>query len=352
VSKKYNYEFFQVLFVLMSLSTVMSASTPQWKVDQNNGNYWGSDGKSLMTHDPYDNNPGTLQIIPSPEGYEIRIYPDIPFPDNGQTRVRFTFSDGSGQQMGEFESWPITLEQGVFGYVEVPRDFTSTFIKEGINADQVIVEIEDRYGELARRTFIFRDYQKVYNQLSSDVKVLPEPKENGKYDVTFNVTPPNASVTIFDENCFFGCSRFEEGKGTGSKFTVELSEGGYLYVSQLRDYVKIEEHFEVPQDLTVDITMKPPSGFFRHQVEGGVVSEAIYGEGWPFTARKGALMCNENRGVIFYASNGKKYALNERAEAEHPKIDMLIDPEYYDDYNSGKIDLTWLRDRALSLCDK
>lgn len=221
---------------LLLPEVVLSASDEQWKKDQAAGIYWYVGRGGIFTHDPYDNNPGTLVVIPSPENNEIRIYPDIPFSDEGETRVRYAFEITPEKAGSSFELWPTTFERGVFGYVEVPQEFTTTFIEEARAEGSVILDIADRNGDLATRTFIFDGYDEVYAELPDSVRILPPPNENGLYDITFNVEPGSASVTILDEDycvTLLACREVEVGKGTGASFTLNLPSGNYYYIKQI-----------------------------------------------------------------------------------------------------------------------
>jgi hypothetical protein len=169
------------VFAFLALGTAVGTSDENWKEDQAAGNYWYVGRGGIYTHDPYDNNPGTMVVLPSPEKNEIRIYPDIPFPETGNTDVQYGFGTTPEEADSPIESWPITFEQGVFGYVEVPEELTTMFIDRANAEGYVVLNIADRQGNIATRTFVFEGYAEAYASLPDDVRIFPPPNENGLY---------------------------------------------------------------------------------------------------------------------------------------------------------------------------
>ena len=84
------------------------------------------------------------------------------------------------------------------------------------------------------------------------------------------------------------------------------------------------------------------------------ISEADFGEEWPFEVKSGTIECVGPEYIIIFESSGRTYALNDAARAADKYEDISVIIKADDNYPGGqvKMDISIIEFEALKLCDK
>lgn len=161
------YPFFFTMSATLLLLGGMANSQEQWQLDQAAGKYWYAEGELVYTHDPKENNPGTMMVVPSlEEDITISILPDLEFNDTGKAPVRYAFNRRLEDSDAVFEPWSVEQLED-FSYLDAPQKFVDEFLCNARNDGFVEIEIIDRFAETAHRTFILNGYEDAFAELST-----------------------------------------------------------------------------------------------------------------------------------------------------------------------------------------
>lgn len=213
------------LFLTVSavlLSSGIANLQEQWQLDQAAGEYWYAEDAFVYTHDPKENSPGTMVVIPSlKEGTTIRILPDLEFDDTAKAPVRYTFNrklEGSG---AVFEPWS-TEELEDSSYLDAPQKFVDEFLRSARIDGFVEIEIIDRFAKTAHRTFILNGYEDAFVELS----IAPQQEEQSEIIGRWRDHAWGEGTTAFlieAQNSFMIVYRFPD----DSVFESQLTEVSY-----------------------------------------------------------------------------------------------------------------------------
>lgn len=145
----------------------------QWQLDQAAGKYWYVDKYRLYSHDPKENNPGTIEVIPAElGGIFIKIHANLELNTSVSTKVRYSFNQDIQTADPSFEQWEAE-GVGFLGVTAViaSRNFLEQFMRWSKTDGFVDVEMTDKNGDAALRRFIFTGFPSAYNELASELGI-------------------------------------------------------------------------------------------------------------------------------------------------------------------------------------
>lgn len=79
--------------------------------------------------------------------------------------------------------------------------------------------------------------------------------------------------------------------------------------------------------------------------EGVKISQAEYGDRWPFSIEQGRLRCEE-AGAVILTANGKDYAVNGMAGGRYASVQSVLNRT-----NHSNVDIGPIISRGLTLCN-
>lgn len=159
---------FSEAFSRLSCSDTFVNTLEDWQLDQAAGNYWSVDGELVLTHDPKENNPGTMFVGPHPQvgvSYVIFVSADLTFDNSGVAPVRYVFNESVEGSDIVFQDWStIEIPEGV-QLLQAPDSFADEFASQVPFGGSVEMEIVDSSGEVAHRTFVLDGFRDAWNEL-------------------------------------------------------------------------------------------------------------------------------------------------------------------------------------------
>ena len=186
-----------LLSLLFGLAFSQTNQEGRWKLDQQNGNFWYAGESSIFTHDPYDNNPGTLIIVQTDIGREIRVYADIALIKWGKTKVRYAFDRNVSRTANNFDDWE-NIEDDSYGYVLMPSQLVESFISKAQTHQFVTIELIDKYEKAAMRTFVFQGLSVAVETLQAVPKAQSKDRERVfEYDYTYRKAKEKSGATSY-----------------------------------------------------------------------------------------------------------------------------------------------------------
>lgn len=158
--------FFLTISAVLLFSGIVN-SQEQWQLDQAAGKYWYAEDAFVYTHDPKENNSGTMMVIPlSGENVEINIFPDLEFNNAGKAPARYAFNEELAGSNAVFEPWSLVQSED-FSYLNAPQKFVDEFLSNAHRDGFVEIEIIDKFAETAHRTFVLNGYEDVVAELTA-----------------------------------------------------------------------------------------------------------------------------------------------------------------------------------------
>lgn len=135
--------------LILLLFSSQGFTQEQWEVDQAAGKYWYAENGYLYTHDPAENNPGTLFVVPQEDGeLNIAISPELQYQDVDKVPVKYTFNRDSEQSLAVVENWSTFEMSGGILLLSASAVFVHQFEMYANKDGYIKIEITDSVSHI------------------------------------------------------------------------------------------------------------------------------------------------------------------------------------------------------------